>query len=81
MQCLGEMTTWLPLPGASPTFAARYVDSALGFALGWNGWYNYAIGICGEISAASIIIQYWDTNTNVRGIHQPTVFVTEVSRC
>lgn len=36
MQCLGEMATWLPLPGAIPQFCARYVDEALGFAVGWN---------------------------------------------
>lgn len=36
MQSLGEMATWLPLPGAIPQFCARYVDDALGFAVGWN---------------------------------------------
>lgn len=36
MQCLGEMATWLPLPGAVPQYAARYVDPAMGFAVGWN---------------------------------------------
>ena len=36
MQSLGEMATWLPLPGAIPQFCARYVDGALGFAVGWN---------------------------------------------
>jgi amino acid transporter len=36
MQCLGEMATWLPLPGAIPQYCARYVDPALGFAVGWN---------------------------------------------
>lgn len=36
MQCLGEMATWLPLPGSIPQFCARYVDGALGFAVGWN---------------------------------------------
>jgi amino acid permease len=36
MQCLGEMATWLPLPGAIPQFCARYVDGAMGFAVGWN---------------------------------------------
>ena len=35
MQCLGEMATWLPLPGAIPQYCARYVDPALGFAVGW----------------------------------------------
>lgn len=59
MQCLGEMATWLPLPGAIPQFCARYVDEALGFAVGWNNWYASAITLCAEISAASIVIQYW----------------------
>ena len=36
MQCLGEMATWLPLPGAIPQFCARYVDGSMGFAVGWN---------------------------------------------
>lgn len=36
MQSLGEMATWLPLTGAIPQFCARYVDGAMGFAVGWN---------------------------------------------
>ncbi len=36
LQSLGEMTTWLPIPGGIPQFCARYVDDALGFAIGWN---------------------------------------------
>lgn len=36
MMSLGEMATWLPLPGAIPQFCARYVDDAMGFAVGWN---------------------------------------------
>ncbi|MCJ1314618.1 hypothetical protein MMC25_008300 [Agyrium rufum] len=59
MQSLGEMATWLPLPGAIPQFCARYVDGAMGFATGWNNWYSSAITLCAEISAASLVIQYW----------------------
>ncbi|EFX00094.1 amino acid permease [Grosmannia clavigera kw1407] len=59
MQCLGEMATWLPLPGAIPQFCARYVDEALGFAVGWNNWYSASITICAEVSAASVVIGYW----------------------
>ena len=36
MMSLGEMATWLPLPGAIPQFCTRYVDGAMGFAVGWN---------------------------------------------
>jgi yeast amino acid transporter len=59
MQSLGEMSTWLPLPGAIPQFAARYADPALGFAVGWNNWYQNAITLCAEISAASVVIGFW----------------------
>jgi amino acid transporter len=59
MQSLGEMATWLPLPGAIPQYCARYVDPALGFAVGWNYWYSCAITLCAEISAASLVIAYW----------------------
>ncbi|RMZ85871.1 hypothetical protein DV737_g481, partial [Chaetothyriales sp. CBS 132003] len=59
MTGLGEMATWLPLPGAIPQFCARFVDDAMGFAVGWNNWYSCAITLCTEISAASTIIQFW----------------------
>ena len=42
---LGEMATYLPIPGAVSIFAARFVDPALGFALSWNYWYQLAIGV------------------------------------
>ncbi|KAK6369391.1 hypothetical protein LTS17_009734 [Exophiala oligosperma] len=60
MVCLGEMTTWLPLPGAIPQYCTRYVDPAMGFAVGWNNWYLSAIAICTEISAAAVLVQFWD---------------------
>ena len=56
---MGEMATWLPLPGAVPVYAARYVDPALGFTLGWNYWYQFAIGVPIEVSAAALILDYW----------------------
>ncbi|MCJ1254926.1 hypothetical protein MMC24_002742 [Lignoscripta atroalba] len=60
MQSLGEMATWLPLPGAIPQFCARYVDPAMGFAVGWNNWYASSITLCAEISAAALVIQFWN---------------------
>lgn len=56
---MGEMATWLPLPGAVPVYAARFVDPALGFTLGWNYWYQFAIGVPIEISAAAVILDFW----------------------
>lgn len=64
MQCLGEMATWLPLPGAIPQYCARYVDPAMGFAVGWNSWYQSAATLCAEISAAAIVIGFWNDSIN-----------------
>jgi len=60
MMSLGEMATWLPLPGSIPQFATRYIEPAAGFATGWNTWYSNAITLCAEISAAATVIQYWE---------------------
>lgn len=32
----------------------------MGFAVGWNNWYNSAITLCAEISAAAVVIQFWN---------------------
>jgi amino acid transporter len=40
MVALGEMTTLYPVNGAFVHYASRFVDPALGFALGWNYWYS-----------------------------------------
>nr|POE75631.1 putative proline-specific permease put4 [Quercus suber] len=73
MQCLGEMATWLPLPGAVPQYCARYVDPAMGFAVGWNNWYSNALTLCAEISAASIVIDFWSN-----GSINPAVWITVI---
>lgn len=59
MTSLGELATYLPDSGSFGTYATRFVDPALGFALGWNFWYNWAITIAAELSAATLIIKYW----------------------
>lgn len=43
MTAMGEMAAWLPLPSGFTGFAHRFVDPALGFALGWNYWFKYII--------------------------------------
>lgn len=57
---LGEMAAWLPIPGAVPIFAARFVDPALGFTLGWNYWYQFAIGVPIEVTVSVVILDFWD---------------------
>ncbi len=59
MTSLGEMATYLPVPGSFGTYATRYVDPAFGFALGWNYWFNWAITLAAELVAGSLIMKYW----------------------
>ncbi|TFK91621.1 amino acid permease [Polyporus arcularius HHB13444] len=60
MISLGEMAAFLPIPGGHLTFAERFVDPALSFTLGWLYWYNWAIILPAELSAASVVISYWN---------------------
>jgi len=59
MTSLGEMATYLPVSGSFSTYASRYVDPALGFAMGWNYWYNWAITLAFELSASAMLMKYW----------------------
>lgn len=59
MTSLGEMATYLPVPGSFGTYASRYVDPAFGFALGWNYWFNWAITLAAELVAGALIMKYW----------------------
>uniref|UniRef100_A0A0D2XFK4 Uncharacterized protein n=1 Tax=Fusarium oxysporum (strain Fo5176) TaxID=660025 RepID=A0A0D2XFK4_FUSOF len=62
LNSVGEMASWLPIPGPVPIFAARFVDPALGFALAWNYWYQFAIGVPIEVTVSAVIVNYWHHN-------------------
>ncbi|KAI1860748.1 uncharacterized protein JN550_011349 [Neoarthrinium moseri] len=58
---VAEVAAYLPLPGSSMSFhATRYVSQSLGFAMGWLYWYSFGILIAYEITAAALVIQYWN---------------------
>ncbi|KAG0760473.1 hypothetical protein G6F24_008293 [Rhizopus arrhizus] len=59
MECLGEMATFLPISGSFNNYAGRFIDPAIGFALGWNYWYNWAITVAVELTAGSMVMSYW----------------------
>ena len=63
MTSLGEMAAYMPVSGSFSTYATKFIDPALGFALGWNYWYNWAITIAAEIAAVSIVMKYWFPDT------------------
>lgn len=65
MTSLGEMSTYLPIPGAFTAYASRFVDPSLGFAMGWIYWFSWAITYALELTATGLIIQYWDHSISI----------------
>lgn len=59
---LGEIATYMPVSGSFGTYATEFVDPAVGFALGWNYWFNWAITIAAELVASSLIMKFWFSN-------------------
>ncbi|KAF8894571.1 dicarbixylic amino acid permease [Infundibulicybe gibba] len=59
MVALGEMAAFLPHKKGFAGYATRFVDPALGFALGWNYLLKYLIVTPNNINAAGVVVQYW----------------------
>ncbi|EPS25388.1 Arginine permease CAN1 [Penicillium oxalicum] len=65
MTSLGEVATYIPIPGAFTSYATRLIDPSLGFAMGWIYWFSWAITFALELTATGLIIQYWDPTINI----------------
>ncbi|KAA8909763.1 amino acid permease [Sphaerosporella brunnea] len=72
MCALGEMAAWLPLGSGFTGYATRFCDPALGFALGWTYWFKYIIVTPNQLTAASLVLQYWVDREKVN----PGVWIT-----
>jgi len=59
MTSLCEMAAFMPSTGSFYIYATKFVDPALGYALGWNYWYSWAVTVASEISAASLVMHFW----------------------
>ncbi|EHK22949.1 uncharacterized protein TRIVIDRAFT_28066 [Trichoderma virens Gv29-8] len=61
-----EMATYLPVKGATMSYyGRRYVSDSLGFAMGWLYFYSFGILVPFEITAAGLVIQYWNTSVPI----------------
>ncbi|KAF4549231.1 Amino acid permease-like protein 31 [Elsinoe fawcettii] len=68
---VAEVGAYLPVQGASTAYyCSRFVSRSLGFALGWLYFYSFGILVAYEITAATIVIDYWPNS-----IH-PAVWIT-----
>jgi lysine-specific permease len=59
MMSLGEMSTYQPHTGTFCKYSSQYVNPSFGFAMSYNYWFNWAITVATEISAAVILIHFW----------------------
>ncbi|KAG7415801.1 amino acid permease/ SLC12A domain-containing protein [Fusarium sp. MPI-SDFR-AT-0072] len=62
--CVAEMCSYLPIRGSIFELAARFVDPALGFAMGWTYFYAGLMLVCVEYSAVATLMQYWVPDIN-----------------
>ncbi|KAI9684801.1 MAG: hypothetical protein M1829_000176 [Trizodia sp. TS-e1964] len=71
MGALGEMAAWLPMSSGFTGYASRFCDPGLGFALGWTYWFKYIIVTPNQLTAVSLVIQFWVPRERVN----PGVFI------
>jgi amino acid transporter len=79
MYSLGEMMVYDPSAGGFIEFSSRYIDPAAGFAMGWQFWFQTAMTAPVEIVAASIVIQYWDHNSDHLAIYVAVLLIGMVA--
>jgi amino acid transporter len=65
MVALGEMAAFLPHKKGFAGYATRFVDPAMGFALGWNYLMKYLIVTPNNINAAGVVVQYWTQKVHI----------------
>ena len=58
-ESLSEMASYISISGSFNAYASRFVDPALGFAMGWGYWMNWALILPLQLISASTIIQFW----------------------
>lgn len=61
MQCLGEMAAFLSTSGSFTDYSARFLDPAIGFALGWNYWFLWAGVLMAEYNNLGLILGFWQS--------------------
>lgn len=61
-----EVAAYLPVSGGTMSYYGhRNVSNSLGFAMGWLYFYSLAILVPYEITAAGLVIDYWESPVNI----------------
>ncbi|RKO89982.1 amino acid permease/ SLC12A domain-containing protein [Blyttiomyces helicus] len=65
VSALGEMATYMPISGSFNAYASRFVSPSLGFTAGWTYWFQWALTLPAELTAAALIISFWISEDKV----------------
>ncbi|MBU7216340.1 amino acid permease [Staphylococcus gallinarum] len=60
MSSIGELATFYPVSGSFSSYATRFVDSSLGFTMGWLYWVMWVLVTSVDIIIASSVLDYWE---------------------
>ncbi|KAF9062367.1 proline transporter [Rhodocollybia butyracea] len=61
-----EVAAYLPVSGGTMSYYGhRNVSNSLGFAMGWLYFYSLGIQVPYEITAAALVIDFWDSPVNI----------------
>ncbi|KAJ7232780.1 amino acid permease/ SLC12A domain-containing protein [Mycena haematopus] len=56
---LGEMATQYPVAGSFNAYTARFFSPSYAFALSWNYWFNDAVSVASDLTAAQLVLHFW----------------------
>ncbi|ORY81300.1 amino acid transporter [Leucosporidium creatinivorum] len=59
MQSLGEMAAFISVSGSFTEYMSRFVDPAVGFALGWNYAFMWFGFLAAEYNNLGLVMTYW----------------------
>ncbi|KAF7375921.1 putative amino-acid permease PB1C11.02 [Mycena sanguinolenta] len=67
---LGEMATQYPVAevnvpcraGSFNAYTARFFSPSYAFALSWNYWFNDAVSVASDLTAAQLVLQFWTSS-------------------
>ncbi|KAG1865858.1 amino acid permease/ SLC12A domain-containing protein [Suillus subalutaceus] len=48
--------------GRLTAYATRFFSPSYGFALSWNYWFNDAVSVASDLTAAQLVLQFWTTS-------------------
>lgn len=64
VHAIGELAVRFPISGSINVYSSRFIDTSWGFAMGWNYALQWLVVMPLELVAASITIQYWNSDIN-----------------